>query len=131
MMFRRPEQWHALLNKLADVVTVYLQNQIRAGAQAVQIFDSWVGCLSPGDYREYALPHVKSIIDRLQPEEIPIIYFGTGTSTLLPLMRSAGSDVLGLDWHVELDEAWARIGYDVAVQGTSGPRGVVCAPSRT
>ena len=96
MMFRRPEQWHALLNKLADVVTVYLQNQIRAGAQAVQIFDSWVGCLSPGDYREYALPHVKSIIDRLQPEEIPIIYFGTGTSTLLPLMRSAGSDVL--DW---------------------------------
>ena len=121
MMLRRPDQWHALLNKLADVVTVYLQNQIRAGAQAVQLFDSWVGCLSPGDYRDYALPHVKSIIDRLQPEGIPIIYFGTGTSTLLPLMRSAGSDVLGLDWHVELDEAWARIGYDVAVQGNLDP----------
>ena len=121
MMFRRPDQWHALLDKLADVVTVYLQNQIRAGAQAVQLFDSWVGCLSPGDYRDYALPHVKSIIDRVQPEGIPIIYFGTGTSTLLPLMRSAGSDVLGLDWHVELDEAWARIGYDVAVQGNLDP----------
>ena len=121
MMFRRPDQWHALLNKLADVVTVYLQNQIRAGAQAVQLFDSWVGCLSPGDYRDYALPHVKSIINRVRPEGIPIIYFGTGTSTLLPLMRSAGSDVLGLDWHVELDEAWARIGYDVAVQGNLDP----------
>ena len=121
MMFGRPDQWHALLRKFSDVVVTYLENQIRAGVEAVQIFDSWVGCLSPADYSEYVLPHVKSIIDRLKPEGIPIIYFGTGTSTLLPLMRSAGSDVLGLDWHVELDEAWARVGFDVAVQGNLDP----------
>ncbi len=121
MMFSRPDQWHALLRKLSDVVMTYLENQIRAGVEVVQIFDSWVGCLSPADYGEYVLPHVQSVIDRLKPEGIPIIYFGTGTSTLLPLMRSAGSDVLGLDWHVELDEAWARVGFDVAVQGNLDP----------
>lgn len=121
MMFHRPAQWHDLLHKLSDVVITYLENQIRAGVEVVQIFDSWVGCLSPGDYNEYVLPHVKSVIERLKPEGIPIIYFGTGTSTLLPLMRSAGSDVLGLDWHVDLDEAWARIGFDVAVQGNLDP----------
>ena len=121
MMFGRPDQWHALLRKLSDVVITYLENQIRAGVEAIQIFDSWVGCLSPADYGEYVLPHVQSVIDRLKPEGIPLIYFGTGTSTLLPLMRSAGSDVLGLDWHVELDEAWTRIGFDVAVQGNLDP----------
>ena len=121
MMFSRPDQWHALLRKLSDVVMTYLENQIRAGVEVVQIFDSWVGCLSPADYGEYVLPHVQSVIDRLKPEGIPIIYFGTGTSTLLPLMRSAGSDVLGLDWHDELDEAWERVGFDVAVQGNLDP----------
>lgn len=121
MMFSRPDQWHALLRKLSDVVVTYLDNQIRAGVDVVQLFDSWVGCLSPADYGEYVLPHVKSVIGRLKPQGIPIIYFGTGTSTLLPLMRGAGSDVLGLDWHVELDEAWARVGFDVAVQGNLDP----------
>ena len=121
MMFGRPDLWHALLRKLSDVIVVYLENQIRAGVDVVQIFDSWVGCLSPADYSEYVLPHVKSVIDRLKPQGIPIIYFGTGTSTLLPLMRSAGSDVMGLDWHVDLDEAWARVGFDVAVQGNLDP----------
>ncbi len=120
-MFAQPQTWHALLEKFADVVTNYLLVQIRAGAQAIQLFDSWVGCLAPGDYREYALPHVTRIIDRLRPEGVPIIYFGTGTSTLLPLMKQAGSDVVGLDWHVELDEAWGRLGYDVAVQGNLDP----------
>ena len=121
MMFSQPKQWHVLLEKFADVVTNYLLNQIRAGAQAIQLFDSWVGCLAPGDYEEYALPHVTRIINRLKPEGLPIIYFGTGTSTILPLMKKAGSDVVGLDWHVELDEAWARLGYDVAVQGNLDP----------
>jgi uroporphyrinogen decarboxylase len=120
-MFSQPKQWHVLLEKFADVVTNYLLVQIRAGAQAIQLFDSWIGCLAPGDYEEYALPHVTRIIDRLRPEGVPIIYFGTGTSTLLPLMKKAGSDVVGLDWHVELDEAWARLGYDVAVQGNLDP----------
>ena len=121
MMFSRSDQWHSLLRKLSDVVITYLENQIRAGVDVVQIFDSWVGCLSPADYGEYVLPHVGSVIDRLKPHGIPIIYFGTGTSTLLPLMRSAGSDVMGLDWHVELDEAWERVGFDVAVQGNLDP----------
>jgi len=120
-MFSQPKQWHVLLEKFADVVTNYLLVQIRAGAQAIQLFDSWIGCLAPGDYEEYALPHVTRIIDRLRPEGVPIIYFGTGTSTLLPLMKKAGSDVVGLDWYVELDEAWARLGYDVAVQGNLDP----------
>ncbi len=121
LMFGRPDQWHALLEKFSETAAVYLHNQIQAGAQAVQIFDSWVGCLSPGDYETYALPHVKSLIERVRPAGVPMIYFGTGTSTLLSMMRSAGSDVLGLDWHVELDEAWARIGFDVAVQGNLDP----------
>lgn len=121
LMFRRPDQWHVLLEKLSDGIAAYLQNQIQAGAQAVQIFDSWVGCLSPGDYKKYVLPSITSLIGRLKPAGVPIIYFGTGTSTLLPLMRSAGSDVLGLDWHVELDEAWERVGFDIAVQGNLDP----------
>ena len=127
MMFSQPKQWHELLEKFSDVVTNYLLLQVSAGAQAIQLFDSWVGCLAPNDYEEYALPHVRRIIDRLQQENIPIIYFGTGTSTLLPLMKQAGSDVVGLDWHVELDEAWARLGYDVGVQGNLDPV-VLCAP---
>jgi uroporphyrinogen decarboxylase len=120
-MYSQPKQWHALLEKFANVVTNYLLVQIHAGAQAIQLFDSWVGCLAPGDYEEYALPHVTRIIDRLRSEGVPIIYFGTGTSTILPLMKMAGSDVVGLDWHVELDEAWGRLGYDVAVQGNLDP----------
>ena len=121
MMFSQPKQWHTLLEKFSDVVTNYLLLQVYAGAQAIQLFDSWVGCLAPKDYEEYALPHVIRIIDRLRQENIPIIYFGTGTSTLLPLMKQAGSDVIGLDWQVELDEAWARLGYDVGVQGNLDP----------
>ncbi|MDT7041481.1 uroporphyrinogen decarboxylase [Candidatus Nitronereus thalassa] len=121
LMFSQPKLWHALLEKFSDVVTNYLLVQIDAGAQAIQLFDSWVGCLSPGDYEEYALPHVTRIIDRLRSAGVPLIYFGTGTSTLLPLMKKAGSDVVGLDWHVQLDEAWARLGYDVAVQGNLDP----------
>ncbi len=121
LMFSHPDQWHTLLEKFSDGITAYLQNQIRAGVQAIQIFDSWVGCLSPNDYQEYVLPHVTSLVARLKPEGVPIIYFGTGTSTLLPLMRRVGSDVLGLDWRVELDEAWSRIGFDVAVQGNLDP----------
>lgn len=120
-MFSQPNDWHALLNKFSQVVTDYLLVQIHAGAQAIQIFDSWVGCLSPSDYEVYALPYVKNIIDRLKPEGVPVIYFGTGTSTLLTLMQKAGSDVIGLDWHVHLDEAWKRLGFNVAIQGNLDP----------
>ena len=120
-MYREPEAWHRLMDKLARVVTGYLRRQIRAGAQAVQLFDSWVGCLSPGDYAEYVLPHVQLIFDGLKRENVPTIHFGTGTSGLLLLMKEAGGTVIGVDWRVHLDEAWARIGHDVAVQGNLDP----------
>jgi uroporphyrinogen decarboxylase len=120
-MYQEPEAWHRLMDKLARVVTGYLRRQIRAGAQAVQLFDSWVGCLSPGDYAEYVLPHVQLIFNGLKREQVPLIHFGTGTAALLKLMREAGGDVIGLDWRVHLDEAWKTVGYDVAVQGNLDP----------
>ncbi|MDA2910584.1 uroporphyrinogen decarboxylase [Nitrospiraceae bacterium AH_259_D15_M11_P09] len=120
-MYREPEAWHRLMDKLARVVTNYLQLQIQAGAQAIQLFDSWVGCLSPGDYEEYVLPHVQLIFEGLRQEGVPLIHFGTGTSALLRLMRKAGGDVIGVDWRVHLDDAWATIGYDVAIQGNLDP----------
>ena len=115
-MYREPEAWHRLMDKLARVVTGYLRRQIRAGAQAVQLFDSWVGCLSPGDYAEYVLPHVQLVFDGLKREQVPLIHFGTGTAALLKLMRKAGGDVIGVDWRVSLDEAWDVVGHDVALQ---------------
>lgn len=121
LMYSEPELWHRLMQKFAQVVVNYLRVQIQAGVQAVQLFDSWVGCLAPNDFDEYALPHVRWIIDQLKPAGVPIIYFGTGTSTLLTRIKMAGSDVIGLDWHVQLDEAWASLGYDVAVQGNMDP----------
>jgi uroporphyrinogen decarboxylase len=120
-MYREPEAWHRLMDKLARVVTGYLRRQIRAGAQAVQLFDSWVGCLSPADYAEYVQPHVQLIFEGLKREQVPLIHFGTGTASLLRLMRQAGGDVIGVDWRVRLDEAWAVIGHDVAIQGNLDP----------
>jgi uroporphyrinogen decarboxylase len=121
LMYSDPGAWHALLGKLARVVADYLVAQVRAGAQAVQIFDSWVGSLSPDDYREFVLPHSKAIFRALAPLGIPAIHFGTDTSTLLGLMREAGGDVIGLDWRMPLDEGWRRVGPDVAVQGNLDP----------
>jgi len=121
LMYREPVVWHRLLDKLARVVTEYLKNQIRAGAQAVQLFDSWVGCLSPEDYREYVQPHVGLIFDGLKGENVPLIHFGTGTATLLELMREAGGTVIGVDWRVPLDEARRRLGPGVAIQGNLDP----------
>ncbi len=120
-MYREPDAWHRLMDKLARVVTGYLRRQIHAGAQAVQLFDSWVGCLSPTDYAEYVLPHVQLIFTGLQREQVPLIHFGTGTSALLRLMREAGGQVIGVDWRVNLDEAWERMGFDVAIQGNLDP----------
>ncbi len=114
------EAWHAMLGRLAGITADYLNGQIAAGAQAVQLFDSWVGTLSPADYREFVLPHSRAVIQRLTPG-IPVIHFGVGTATLLPLMMEAGGDVIGLDWRVELAPAWERLGYDVAVQGNLDP----------
>ncbi len=114
------EAWHAMLGRLAAITADYLNGQIAAGVQAVQLFDSWVGTLSPADYREFVLPHSRSVIQRLTPS-IPVIHFGVGTATLLPSMKEAGGDVIGLDWRVELGPTWERLGYDVAVQGNLDP----------
>ena len=121
MMYRDPDAWHLLMDKLARVVTGYLRRQIRAGAQAIQLFDSWVGCLSAGDYAEYVKPHVQLIFEGLKREAVPMIHFGTGTAALLRLMREAGGDVIGVDWRIQLDDAWAMIGHDCAVQGNMDP----------
>ena len=115
LMYTDPGAWHALMSRIARALSRYLNAQVEAGAQAVQIFDSWVGALSPDDYREYVLPHTQAVIRNVTPG-VPVIHFGTGTAGLLELMKEAGGDVIGLDWRVRLDEAWARLG-DVAVQG--------------
>ena len=114
------EAWHAMLGRLAEITADYLNGQIAAGAEAVQLFDSWVGTLSPADYREFVLPHSRSVIRRLTPGT-PVIHFGVGTATLLPMMKEAGGDVIGLDWRVEIGPTWERLGYDVAVQGNLDP----------
>ncbi len=121
LMYNEPKAWHQLMDKFARVITGYLRRQIKAGAQAIQLFDSWVGCLSVGDYVEYVMPHVQLIFEGLKREGVPMIHFGTGTSAMLPQMREAGGDVIGIDWRIHIDEAWATVGHDVAVQGNLDP----------
>lgn len=121
MMYSDPQSWHRLMEKLAQVVADYLSAQIDAGAQAVQIFDSWVGTLTPDDYREYVFPYSKSIFSALQKKKAPTIHFGTGTASLLPLMKEAGGNVIGIDWQTPLDWAWKRLDHQVAVQGNLDP----------
>jgi uroporphyrinogen decarboxylase len=120
--FMRQERsaWHVLMGRLAAITADYLNGQVAAGAQAVQLFDSWIGTLSPSDYREFVLPHSRAVIRAITPG-VPVIHFGTGTAGLLPLMKEAGGDVLGLDWRVELGPTWDRLGHDVAVQGNLDP----------
>jgi uroporphyrinogen decarboxylase len=120
LMYGAPEVWHALLGKLSEVLSGYLAGQIRAGAQAVQLFDSWVGTLAPADYRAYVLPHTRAIFERLRPLGVPMIHFGVGTASLLELQCEAGGDVIGLDWTIPLDAGWARV-PDRAVQGNLDP----------
>ena len=112
--------WHALMARLVVAVGDYLNMQIAAGADAVQLFDSWVGALAPSDYRSFVLPHVRALNGGLTPG-VPVIHFGTDTAGLLECQRAAGGDVIGLDWRVDLDAAWARLGHDVAVQGNLDP----------
>jgi uroporphyrinogen decarboxylase len=120
LMYNDPGAWHAMRSLIARGLGKYLNAQIEAGAQAVQLFDSWVGCLNPNDYREFVLPHTRSVIRNVKAG-VPVLHFGTGTATLLELMREAGGDVIGLDWRVRLDEAWQRVGHDVAVMGNLDP----------
>ncbi len=120
LMAADPGAWRALMERLAHTVAAYLNAQIDAGADAVQLFDSWVGCLAPADYRSGVLPYVRALIDAIRPGT-PVIHFGTGTAGLLECLRAAGGDVIGVDWRIDLDAAWARVGYDVGVQGNLDP----------
>jgi len=128
LMYRDTGAWNALLGLLTRAVTRYLNAQIAAGADCVQIFDSWVGCLGPHDYREYVLPHMKNLFSGLTPG-VTVIHFGTGNPALLPLQREAGGDVIGLDWRVELDEGWRMVGHDRAVQGNLDPGVLMTDPA--
>ena len=121
MMYEAPETWHRLAALLASVVADYLRAQVEAGAQALQVFDSWVGALDAADYREFVMPHVKALFDGIKDTGVPLIHFGTGTGHLLALQREAGGDVIGVDWRTPLDEGWDRIGHDRAVQGNLEP----------
>ena len=121
MMYQQPELWHELMGKLTGVLSDFLRSQAAAGADALQIFDSWVGCLSPEDYRRYVLPHSQRLLRNVTSEKAPVIHFGTGTATLLELMREAGGDVIGVDWRIGLQDAWQRVGHDTAIQGNLDP----------
>ncbi|MBV9230250.1 MAG: uroporphyrinogen decarboxylase [Chloroflexi bacterium] len=121
MMYGQPELWHALMNKLTDVVINSLLAQIRAGADVIQLFDSWVGALSPSTYRQFVQPYVQRIFEAVKQTGAPSIHFGTGTASLLEAMAEAGGDIIGVDWHVDLDDAWTRIGYERGVQGNLDP----------
>jgi uroporphyrinogen decarboxylase len=120
MMYDDPGAWHSMMALISRGLVKYLNAQVAAGAQALQLFDSWVGCLSPADYREFVLPHSKTVIDGITPG-VPVLHFGTGTATLLELMLEAGGHIIGLDWRVRLDEAWGRLGNEVGVMGNLDP----------
>jgi uroporphyrinogen decarboxylase len=122
MMYNSPADWDALMGKLVAVTSEYAAEQVQAGADAIQIFDSWVGCLSVEDYRRYVLPHVTKIVQALQQTTgAPIIYFGTDSATLLSAMKETGAEVIGLDWRIPLNEGWQRLDHAFAVQGNLDP----------
>src|SRR6266446_4465899 len=121
MMYNSPALWDSLMRKLVEVTAEYSAAQVRAGADVIQIFDSWVGCLSVEDYRRYVLPHVTDLVKRLQKTGAPIIYFGTDSATLLSAMNETGAEVIGLDWRIPLDAGWQSLGFKGAVQGNLDP----------
>jgi uroporphyrinogen decarboxylase len=127
LMYSEPLVWHALVGVLADAFVEYTLAQARAGADIVQLFDSWVGALSPADYVEFAAPASERVLAALRAARVPTIHFGTGAATLLPAMAAAGGDVIGLDWRLPLDEGWATVGDSRGVQGNLDPA-VLLAP---
>jgi len=121
LMYSGSKAWPLLMHKLTSVLVEYAQQQVEAGADAIQIFDSWAGALSVSDYRDFVLPITKELVQRVQAMGVPVIYFGVDTASLLRTMRETGADVLGLDWRVPLDEGWKLAGSNVAVQGNLDP----------
>jgi uroporphyrinogen decarboxylase len=121
MMYNSPQAWDSLMQKLVRVLVAYAAQQVAAGADVLQVFDSWVGCLSAEDYRRYVLPHSTTLIQQLKKTIAPVIYFGTDTAALLTAMQETGADVIGLDWRIPLDEGWAKLEHKCAVQGNLDP----------
>jgi uroporphyrinogen decarboxylase len=128
LMYGDPATWNLLMEKLSEVVRKYLRAQVQAGAQVVQLFDSWVGQLGPEDYREYIFPHVSKILKDVEKTGVPVIHFGTGTSTLLTLQKEAGGTVIGVDWRLPMDHARKLLGDDVALQGNLDPTTLFASP---
>jgi uroporphyrinogen decarboxylase len=128
MMYRDPDAWALLLEKLCIVLLAYAQQQVDAGADVIQIFDSWAGALAPQDYREFVLPITRALVRGVQAMGVPVIYFGVDTGMLLPAMREAGADVLGLDWRTPLAQAWHTLDYSCAVQGNLDPITLFASP---
>jgi uroporphyrinogen decarboxylase len=127
LYYTAPEDWHRLMQRLCQLITKYLNCQIAAGAQAVQLFDSWAGCLTPGDYEKFVLPYTRSVIAGIT-KGVPVINFSTGTAGLLKQIRAAGGNVIGFDWRINLDEGWATVGHDMAVQGNLDPVALFASP---
>jgi uroporphyrinogen decarboxylase len=121
LMYRSPEAWDELMAKLISVLGDYVIEQARRGADVVQVFDSWVGSLSPGDYRRFVLPRTTELVQRVKHAGVPVIYFGTETAALLPAMKETGADVIGVDWRIALDDAWKSIANHGAIQGNLDP----------
>jgi uroporphyrinogen decarboxylase len=121
LMYGQPGTWHALMNKLTEVVSRYLVAQVEAGVDVVQVFDSWVGALGPGAYKRFVQPYTQRVFEAVKQTGTPSIHFGTGTASLLELMAQAGGDIISVDWRVNLDDAWARIGYERGIQGNLDP----------
>lgn len=130
LMYGQPAVWHALMEKLTEVTSRYLVAQVKAGVNVVQLFDSWIGTLSPSTYRRFVLPYTKRIFQAVKATDTPTIHFGTGTGTLLEAMTEAGSDMMSVDWRFDLDDAWRRIGYERGLQGNLDPT-ILLAPWET
>jgi uroporphyrinogen decarboxylase len=121
MMYNSSPAWDELMRKLVTVTSQFAADQVRAGADVIQVFDSWVGCLSPADYCRYVLPHTKELVKKLQETGAPVVYFGTETTALLPSMKETGAEVIGIDWRIPIDDGWRSMGFQGAVQGNLDP----------
>ncbi|NIP38107.1 MAG: uroporphyrinogen decarboxylase [Candidatus Dadabacteria bacterium] len=128
LMYKDPELWHQIMSILTNATVKYLNRQAKEGADVVQLFDSWIGCLSPGDYKSYVFPHMKELFSKID-KNVPAVHFGTGTASLLKLMKQAGGTVIGFDWRVDIDKAWKDIGYTCSVQGNIDPIVLFSTPS--
>jgi len=129
LMYAEPTLWHELMERLTSITTTYLQAQVAAGVDALQLFDSWVGALSPQDYSEHVEPYSRRIFAALASAGVPMIHFGTNTAALLDLMKSDGATVIGVDWRIPLDDAWARVGFHLGLQGNLDPAALLAPPA--